>query len=154
VFRRRDSSSPRREVSLLKSSQSYVTTDGQSATLSWCQAPPGAQDQFLLLSDSYGFVDAGCPHRRMDGSVVYNCCWSSPAQSFSGPSPVGFMTIFHCLRFVTPPVWRARSPYLYPPGTGCPVIPPGTGFHFRRLLRLASLRWRYSNPRLSVVLVI
>jgi hypothetical protein len=29
---------------------------------------------------------------------------------------------------------------------GGPVIPPGTGFPFRRLLRLARLRWRYSNP--------
>jgi hypothetical protein len=27
-----------------------------------------------------------------------------------------------------------------------PVIPPCTGFPFRRLLRLAGLRWRYSNP--------
>jgi hypothetical protein len=27
-----------------------------------------------------------------------------------------------------------------------PVIPTGTGFHFCRLLRLAGLRWRYSNP--------
>jgi hypothetical protein len=29
---------------------------------------------------------------------------------------------------------------------GGPVITPGTGFPFRRLLRLAGLRWRYSNP--------
>jgi hypothetical protein len=29
---------------------------------------------------------------------------------------------------------------------GSLVIPPGTGFPFRRLLRLAGLRWRYSNP--------
>jgi hypothetical protein len=28
------------------------------------------------------------------------------------------MTTFYCLRFETPPTWRARSPYLYPPGTG------------------------------------
>jgi hypothetical protein len=27
-----------------------------------------------------------------------------------------------------------------------PVIPPGTEFPFRRLLRLVGLRWRYSNP--------
>jgi hypothetical protein len=27
-----------------------------------------------------------------------------------------------------------------------PVMTPGTGFPFRRLLRLAGLRWRYSNP--------
>jgi hypothetical protein len=33
-----------------------------------------------------------------------------------------------------------------PEEQGGPVIPPGTGFSFRRLLRLAGLRWRYSNP--------
>jgi hypothetical protein len=34
------------------------------------------------------------------------------------------MTIFCCLRFETPHTWRARSPYLYPPGTGCPSYTP------------------------------
>jgi hypothetical protein len=29
-----------------------------------------------------------------------------------------------------PPTWRARSPHLYPPEQGSPVIPPGTGFFF------------------------
>jgi hypothetical protein len=29
---------------------------------------------------------------------------------------------------------------------GCPVIPLGTGFPFRRPLRLTALPWRYSNP--------
>jgi hypothetical protein len=43
----------------------------------------------------------------------------------------------YCLKFETPPTWRARSPYLYP---------PSTGFPYRRLLRFARLRWRYSNP--------
>jgi hypothetical protein len=33
---------------------------------------------------------------------------------------------------------------------GSPVIPPGTGFPFRRLLQLAGLRWRYSNPALVI----
>jgi hypothetical protein len=56
------------------------------------------------------------------------------------------MTIFYCLTFETLPTWRARLPYLYPQEQGGPVIPPGTGFPFRRLLRLAGLRWRYSNP--------
>jgi hypothetical protein len=37
---------------------------------------------------------------------------------------VGLMTIFYCLRFKTPPTWRARSPYLYPPKTGCPSYIP------------------------------
>jgi hypothetical protein len=33
-----------------------------------------------------------------------------------------------------------------PQEQGGPVIPPGTGFPFCRLLRLAVLRWRYFNP--------
>jgi hypothetical protein len=49
--------------------------------------------------------------------VVYNCCGSSPAQLFSGPSPVGLMTTFYCLRFETLPTWKASSPYLCPPVT-------------------------------------
>jgi hypothetical protein len=55
--------------------------------------------RFLLLSGSCGFVDVGRSLWRKDGSVVYNWCWSSPAQSYSGPSPVGLATIFYCLRF-------------------------------------------------------
>jgi hypothetical protein len=46
----------------------------------------------------------------------------------------------------TPPIWRTRFPYLYPPGTGWPSYTSGTGFPLRRLLRLGGLRWRYSNP--------
>jgi hypothetical protein len=34
------------------------------------------------------------------------------------------MTTFYCVRFETPPTWRARFPYLYPPGTGCPGYTP------------------------------
>jgi hypothetical protein len=33
--------------------------------------------------------------------IVYKCCWPSPAQSFSGPRPMGLATIFYCLRFET-----------------------------------------------------
>jgi hypothetical protein len=61
----------------------------------------GLTTRSLLLSDSCGFVDLGRPLWREDGSVLYNCCWSSPAQSFSGPSPVGLVAIFYCLRFET-----------------------------------------------------
>jgi hypothetical protein len=43
------------------------------------------------------------------------------------------------------PNCRARSPYLYPPGIGWPSYTQRNGFPFRRLLRLAGLRWRYSN---------
>jgi hypothetical protein len=42
-----------------------------------------------------------CSLWREDGSVVYNCCWPSLAQLFLGPSPVGLVTIFYCVRFET-----------------------------------------------------
>jgi hypothetical protein len=45
---------------------------------------------------------------------------------------------------LTPP--GVSGPRIYiPQEQGGPVISPGTGFAFRRLLRLAGLRWRYSN---------
>jgi hypothetical protein len=53
------------------------------------------------------------------------------------------MTTFYCVKFETPPTWRTNCSYLYPPGTqeqGDMVIPPGTGFPFRRLLRPTALR--------------
>jgi hypothetical protein len=100
----------------------------------------GPKTTFLLLSDSCGFVDVGRPLRREGVSVIYSCYWASPTQSFTGPSPTGLITIFYCLRFETPPTWRAWSPYLYLTGGG-PAIPQGTEFPFRRLLRLAGLRW-------------
>jgi hypothetical protein len=103
--------------------QSYVTTDGQSGS----QAPIWGLGPNFYLSDSCGFVDVGRPLWREDGSVVCNCCWASPAQSFSGPSPAGLMTIFYCLRFETPPTYRARSPrnrvaLLYPQALGSPFL--------------------------------
>jgi hypothetical protein len=95
-----------------------------------------AAKQFILatsplrLTTSFFFQLNTCGHSsyvtswRKDGSVIYNCFWFSPAQSFSGPSPAGLITTFYCLRFETPPTWRARSPYLYPPTTGWPNYTP------------------------------
>jgi hypothetical protein len=52
------------------------------------------------------------------------------------------MTIFYCLRFETSQP-GGPGPLIYiPQEQGGPVILPGTGFPFRRLLRLAGLRWR------------
>jgi hypothetical protein len=87
---------------------------------------------------SCGFVDVGRLLLSEDESVLHTFCRSSRAQSFSGSSPAALMTVFYCLRLQTPPTWRAKS-------HGGPVIPPGSGFPFRRQLRLAGLRWRYSN---------
>jgi hypothetical protein len=106
----------------------------------------GLTTRFLLLSDSCGSVDVGRSLWRENGSAVYNCFCSSPAQLFLGPSPAGLVTIFYCLGIETPWTWRARFLYLYPPGTGWPSYTPRHWIPFRRLLRLAGPRWRYSNP--------
>jgi hypothetical protein len=51
------------------------------------------------------------------------------------------------LQFLTLPRPGGPGFRIYiPQKQGIPVIPPGTGFPFRSLLRLAGLRWRYSNP--------
>jgi hypothetical protein len=52
-----------------------------------------------FLSDSCGLVDLGRLLWREDGSVFCICCWPFPAQSFSGPSPLGLTTIFYCLKY-------------------------------------------------------
>jgi hypothetical protein len=46
--------------------------------------------------DSCGFVILLRPLWREDGSVIYCCCWFSPAQLRSGLSPAGLKTNFFC----------------------------------------------------------
>jgi hypothetical protein len=111
----------------------------------------GPKTRFLLLSDTCGFVYMVRPLWREDGSVVRNCCCSSPAQSFSGPSPAELTTIFYCLRFEIPPTWRVMpGPYLFISSRNrVAQLHPSSGFPFRHLLRLAGLRRRYSNKSQS-----
>jgi hypothetical protein len=61
---------------------------------SWCRAP-----LITLWQLRYCFV--GRPVWRENGSVFCICCWPLPAQSFSGPSPLGLATIFYCHIFET-----------------------------------------------------
>jgi hypothetical protein len=88
-------------------SESYVTTDGQSASLSWYKAPiRGLRPDFFPFgirntSDNYVLHSVGRPLWREDGSVFCMCRWSLPAQSFSRPCPLGLVTVFYCLRFET-----------------------------------------------------
>jgi hypothetical protein len=52
----------------------------------------------------------------------------------------------HILLSILPqPGWPGPLIYI-PQKQGVPVIPPGTKFPFRRLLRLPGPRWSYSNP--------
>jgi hypothetical protein len=44
------------------------------------------------------------------GSIVYNCCCPSTAQSFSGLSPTRPVTVLYCLKFETPPNLEGQVP--------------------------------------------
>jgi hypothetical protein len=59
-------------------------------------------------------------------SVIYCTIASGPCQSSHprGEVPQNSRPYF-TVSFETPPTWRARSPYLYPPGTGWPSYTPG-----------------------------
>jgi hypothetical protein len=71
---------------------------GQSVLVSSTLLGPVTNFPFSLKFslDSCGFVILYRPLWREGGSVIYCCCWSSPAQSRSGLSPVGLKTIFYC----------------------------------------------------------
>jgi hypothetical protein len=84
----------------------------------------GLTTRFLLLSDSCGFVDVGCSLWRENGSAIYNCAGSCQRSHSWVLSPAGLVTIFYYLGFENPPTWKARSPYLYPTGTGWPSYTP------------------------------
>jgi hypothetical protein len=88
---------------IVHESESYVTTDGQSASLSWYKALIRGlrPDFYFRTSDSYVLDSVGRPLWREDGSVFCICCWPLPAQSFSGPSPLGLAIVFYCLRSET-----------------------------------------------------
>jgi hypothetical protein len=86
-------------------SQSYITTDSQSASPSWCQVPIWDRDHFIpfslrLFLDSYRFVDVGRPLWREVGSVVFSFCRALPAQPFSDLSSTGLTSIFYCPYFL------------------------------------------------------
>jgi hypothetical protein len=52
-------------------------------------------------------------------NLLYNCFWALPEQLLLGRSPENSRPYF-TVSSKTPPTWRARSPYLYPPRTGWP----------------------------------
>jgi hypothetical protein len=102
---------------------------------------------FCFLSDDCGFLVVWRPLWREDGSVIYCTIASRPCQSSHSWVEVQQNSWpYFTVSSETPPTWRARSLYLYPPGTGWPNYTPGHWVPFCRLLRLAGQRWRYSNP--------
>jgi hypothetical protein len=105
----------------------------------------GTKTRILLLSDTSGFVHVARPLWREDGSVLYNYYWYSPAHSrVRVPRDTW---LYFTVSDSSLPQPGGPGPCIYVHQEhGGPVIPPGTGVPFLRLLRLAGLRWKYSLP--------
>jgi hypothetical protein len=123
---------------------SKLLYDWHLVSMSWCRADPWTCDQILLpvgrlLSESCGLVSVGRPLWREVGSAVCSAItrWSESRRTRN-------RTLLSHLRLPQP--GGPGSCIYIPQEQGGPVIPPGTGFLLLRLLRLAGLRWRYSNP--------
>jgi hypothetical protein len=125
------------------SGSGYFATDGQSASLS---PHLGPMTIVLLLLDICGLHVEGRPPWREDGSVIY--LYNLLALRSKSAE---LMTISYCLIWdymllsnTRLPQPGGRGPCIYiPQKQDGPVIPPGNGFSFCRLLRLAGLRWRW-----------
>jgi hypothetical protein len=61
-----------------------------------------------------------------DGAVIYlyNCFWPCLSSHSWVEVPQKSRPYF-IVSYGTPPTWRARFPFLYPPGTGLPSYTPG-----------------------------
>jgi hypothetical protein len=124
-------------------SKSKLYYDRQSVRLSF-RHPSGIRDQFFFLHEIFFRRLRVCyfvAPSLTRGRACNCCCWSSPAQ-FRGSQDHILLSQFLRLSQTGGP-----GPRIYiPQEQGGPVIPPGTGFSFCRLLRLTGLRWRYPIP--------
>jgi hypothetical protein len=119
-------------------SWSSFTTDVQSGSLSWCRAP-----RFLFTVWQLRVSWCGAP--SLTRGLVCNLL----VQLLLGLARAATLWFksrrtHNHMRLPQP---GGTGPRIYiPQGQGGPVIRPGKGFRYRRLLGLAGLRWGYSNP--------
>jgi hypothetical protein len=108
--------------------QSYVMTDSQLASLSWCQAPIwGPRPDFCYCQAVAGLLMWGTiSDERMGLLFAISAgpcpCWHSHSQV---KVPWDSWLHFTASDLRLPPAWSARSPYLYLPSTGWPSYTPG-----------------------------
>jgi hypothetical protein len=88
-------------------SESYVTTNGQSASLSWYKAPiRGLRPDFFSVRNTeyvwqLHFWFRGSPSLTRGRVCLLYVPLALSSAVFLGPSPLGLVTVFYCLRFET-----------------------------------------------------
>jgi hypothetical protein len=113
--------------------------------------PSGTSDQFFfLLEISFRqvrlcyFVAPSLTRGRVC-NLLYNCFWALPEKSLLVQSPTELTAVFYCLIWGSPNL-EGQVPIFISPRNRVAQLHPGHWVPFCRLLRLAGLRWRYSNP--------
>jgi hypothetical protein len=103
--------------------RSYFTTDGQSVSMSWYRVPlwdlhPNTTSCRNVAV--WNLRSCFCGASSLTRARVCNVhCNHSMVRVAQNPWP------YFTVSSETPPTWRARFPYLYPPGTGWPSYTPG-----------------------------
>jgi hypothetical protein len=134
-----------RNLTANSESEPYVTTDGQSASLSWNIAPIwGLRQDFYYCQTVAGLLMWGVLSDERTG-LSFTIDASPPPRSHSRVRVPRNSWPLSQIRDSPQPGGPSHRIYILQ-GQGGPVIPPGTGIPFRRLLRLAGLRWKYSTP--------
>jgi hypothetical protein len=101
-------------------SQSHIVTDGRSICKSWCRAPSGAHDQIFITPRQLRSWFCGALSLTRGRVCLLYILLALASIVFLGSESLG--TLDHIL---LSQIWD---------------------FSFRRLVRLAGSRWRYSNP--------
>jgi hypothetical protein len=101
-------------------SRSHIATDGQSVSKSWCRAPSGVHDQIYITVWQLRSCFCGAPSLTRGRVCLLNILLALASAVFLGPEFLGTRD-----RILLSLIWD---------------------FPFRRLLRLAGARWRYSTP--------
>jgi hypothetical protein len=124
--------------------QNYVTTDGHSASMSWCEALLwGSRPDFHYCHTAAGFFYVG-PLSDSDGSVVLLVLASAVVLGYESR-----VTDDHILLSVirdSPNLEGQGSICISPRNRVAQLYPHALGSLLRRLLRLAGQRWKYSSP--------
>jgi hypothetical protein len=127
-------------------SQGYVTTDGLLASLSWCQGPISRSRPNFYCCQTVACLlmwgDLSDERTDLSFTIVAGPRQGSHSRVLGPRNSLSQFIVPHS-RLPKP---GGPIPRIYILQEQCsPVIPPGTGFPFRLLLRLSGLRWRYSN---------
>jgi hypothetical protein len=108
--------------------------------------PSGAQDQIFITVRQLRVYWCGASSLTRGRIYCLQLLLALVSAVILGSESHGARPYFTLSNTTVPQPGGPGARIYIPQEQGDPVIPPGTTFNFCSLLRLAGLRWRYSNP--------